>query len=287
MKKAITFCCIVITLLISLTGCKDNLSQKISVVSREDGSGTRGAFIEIFEIEEKNDNGEKFDKTAPSAEITNSTSVMISTIAGNKNAIGYISLGSLNDSVKSIAVDGNKASIQNIKNDSYKISRPFNIATKDNLSEIASDFISFILSKEGQEVIEKKGYVSSAENAPAYVKANKSGTITIVGSSSVAPVMETLKEAYIKINPNTKIQIQQSDSTSGMTSTIEGICDIGMASRELKESELSKGLKSTVIAIDGIAVIVNKESSIDTLSSEQIKKIFKGEITSWEELATK
>ena len=287
MKKIFAISTAIMMIIATLAGCGGNKTQKISVISREDGSGTRGAFIELFGIEEKDANGEKVDKTTPSAEVTNSTSVMMTTIAGNKNAIGYISLGSLNDTVKALQIDGEQPTVENIKNEKYKIARPFNIATKDNLSEIAKDFISFILSAEGQKVVEAKGYISNIDNAPSYTSKNLDGLITVAGSSSVTPVMEGLKEAYIKLNPNIKIQIQQSDSTSGITSTIEGICDIGMASRELKESELSKGLKATVIAMDGIAVIVNKESTTDSLSSEQIKKIFKGEVTSWEEIASK
>jgi len=290
MKKLFAISLAVMMIVISFAGCQGNeanTSKKITVVSREDGSGTRGAFIELFGIEEKDANGEKIDKTKTSAEITNSTSVMMTTITGNKSAIGYISLGSLNDTVKALKIDGAQASAENIKNDSYKIARPFNIVTKDNLNEVASDFITFILSAEGQAVVEKKGYISSVENAQSYNGKKPSGNITVAGSSSVTPVMESLKEAYVKINPNAIIKVQQSDSTSGMTSTIEGICDIGMASRELKESELSQGLKPTVIAIDGIAVIVNNESSFDTLSSEQVRKIFTGEISTWEELSNK
>lgn len=287
MKKIISIFCLSAMLLITLAGCRGNSGQKIFVISREDGSGTRGAFIELFGVEEKNESGEKIDKTLSTAEITNSTSVMMTTIAGNQNAIGYISLGSLNNTVKALKIDGVDASVENIKNDTYKVARPFNIATKDNLSDIAKDFISFILSKEGQQVVESKSYVSIAENAESYTGSNKSGTITIAGSSSVTPVMEALKEAYIKINPNVKIQLQQSDSTSGMTSTIEGICDIGMASRELKDSELSAGLTATVIAKDGIAIIVNNGNDIDKISSEQVKKIFVGEVTTWDQLANK
>lgn len=255
----------------------------ISVVSREDGSGTRGAFIELFGVEEKLADGTKVDNTTIDAEIANSTSIVMSTVAGNPNAIGYISLGSMNDTVKALKIDGAEATVDNIKSGAYKISRPFNIATKTEISPIAQDFINFILSADGQAVVEDKGYISAAEGQP-YASANLTGKVTVAGSSSVTPVMEALKEAYIAINPNVTIEVQQSDSTTGMTSTIEGICDIGMASRELKDSELEKGISPTVIAMDGIAVIVNPENPTEDLSVETVKGIFTGEITDWSEI---
>ncbi len=252
----------------------------ITVVSREDGSGTRGAFIELFGIEEKNDAGEKIDMTTDEAEITNSTSVMMTTIAGNKGAVGYISLGSLNDTVKAVKIDGSAATVENIKNGSYKIARPFNIATKDGLSDVAADFISFIMSEQGQKVVEDNGYISQG-NEGAYSAAGLSGKVVVAGSSSVTPVMEKLKEAYVALNPDVDIEVQQSDSTTGMTSAMEGVCDIGMASRELKDSELDAGLTPMVIAMDGIAVIVNNDSPVAELSSETVKAIFTGEVTDW------
>ena len=255
----------------------------ITVVSREDGSGTRGAFIELFGIEQKNDAGEKIDYTTDDAEITNSTSVMMTTIAGNTGAIGYISLGSLNDTVKAVKIDGAEATVDTIKDGSYKIARPFNIAVKDDLSEAASDFIAFIMSEEGQKVVEDNGYISQG-NEGAYSAAGVSGKIVVAGSSSVTPVMEKLKEAYVALNPDVTIEVQQSDSTTGMTSAIEGVCDIGMASRELKESETGAGLTPTVIAMDGIAVIVNNESPVEELTSENVKAIFTGEVTDWADI---
>lgn len=259
-------------------------SGAISVVSREDGSGTRGAFIELFGIEEKNDAGEKVDLTTDMAEITNSTAVMMTTVAGNPNAIGYISLGSLNDSVKALKIDGAEATAENIKNGTYKVARPFNIATTADMSEAASDFITFILSDEGQAVVEENGYISQG-SAGAYTASNMSGKIVIAGSSSITPVMEKLKEAYIALNPNVTIEIQQNDSTTGMTSVAEGTCDIGMASRELKDSELEKGLQPTVIAMDGIAVIVNQENTVSDMTSDTVKAIFTGATTDWSEVA--
>lgn len=255
----------------------------ITVVSREDGSGTRGAFIELFGVEEKNDAGDKVDNTTEEAEITNSTSVMMTTIAGNKGAIGYISLGSLNDTVKAVKIDGTEATVDNIKNGSYKIARPFNIAVKEGLSDTAADFIRFIMSEEGQKVVEDNGYISQG-NEGAYSASGVSGKVVVAGSSSVTPVMEKLKEAYVALNPNVTIEVQQSDSTTGITSAIEGICDIGMASRELKDSELEAGLTPTVIAMDGIAVIVNNDSPVDELTSENVKAIFTGEVTDWEDI---
>lgn len=259
-------------------------SGAISVVFREDGSGTRGAFIELFGIEEKNDAGEKVDMTTEMAEITNSTAVMMTTVAGNPNAIGYISLGSLDDSVKALKIDGAEATAENIKNGTYKVARPFNIATKEDVSEVASDFIAFIMSDEGQAVVEENGYISQGSTG-AYTASNMSGKIVVAGSSSITPVMEKLKEAYIALNPNVTIEVQQNDSTTGMTSVAEGTCDIGMASRELKDSELANGLQPTVIAMDGIAVIVNQENTVSDMTSDTVKAIFTGATTDWSEVA--
>lgn len=268
-----------------LAGCggqtaQDTENNPITVVSREDGSGTRGAFIELFGIEEKNDAGEKVDHTTDTAEITNSTAVMMTTVAGNENAIGYVSLGSLNDTVKAVTIDGAEATAENIKNGTYSVARPFNIATGKEVSEVTQDFISFILSEDGQAVVEENGYISQG-NKGAFESTQAKGKIIVAGSSSVTPVMEKLKEAYLAINPNATIEVQQSDSTTGMTSVMEGMCDIGMASRDLKDSELAAGLNPTVIAMDGIAVVVNKNNPVNDLTSEQVKDIFTGALTEW------
>lgn len=260
------------------------MQGSISVVSREDGSGTRGAFVELFGIEQEDASGAKVDMTTTSAEITNSTAVMMTTIAGNPQAIGYISLGSLNDTVKALKIDGAEATADNIKSGTYKVARPFNIATKDDVSAVAQDFITFIMSDAGQAVVEENGYISQGNNG-AYTASGQSGKIVIAGSSSITPVMEKLKEAYVALNPDVTIEIQQNDSTTGMTSVAEGGCDIGMASRELKDSELEKGLTPTVIAMDGIAVIVNNENTISDMTSENVKAIFTGEITDWSAIA--
>ena len=256
------------------------LEGPITVISREDGSGTRGAFIELFGIEVKNDAGEKVDMTTDDAEITNSTSVMMTSVAGNTEAIGYISLGSLKDTVKAVKIDGAEATVDNIKSGTYKIARPFNIATKGEVSDVAQDFIKYIMSEDGQKVVEDNGYISQG-NDGAYESAGLSGKVVVGGSSSVTPVMEKLKEAYVALNPDVTIEVQQSDSTTGMTSAIEGVCDIGMASRDLKDSEIEKGLTGTTIAMDGIAVIVNNDSPVEELSSDSVKGIYTGEITDW------
>lgn len=257
--------------------------NEIGVITREDGSGTRGAFIELFGIEEKNDAGEKIDNTTDTAAVTNSTSVMMTTVAGDLYSIGYISLGSMNDTVKAIQIDGTQATVENIKDGTYKIARPFNIATKEGLSEAAQDFIDFIMSADGQAVIEENGYIP-VEEAEAYSGKMDSGKIVVAGSSSVTPVMEKLKEAYLEKNPDVSIEIQQSDSSTGMSDTIDGTCDIGMASRELKDSETEKGLTATVIAMDGITVIVNNDSPVDALTSEQVKNIFTGDAVYWSDV---
>ena len=257
---------------------------QIDVVTREDGSGTRGAFIELFGLEEKNSDGEKVDLTTQNAIVTNSTSVMLTTVAEDGSAIGYASLGSLNDSVKVVDIDGAEATVENIKDGSYKVSRPFNIVTKDDTNEAAKDFINFILSSEGQAIVEKSGYIPLDDNG-SYKSSVNSGKVVISGSSSVTPVMEKLKEAYAKVNPDVTIEIQQSDSSTGVANTIDGTADIGMASRELKDTEEKEGVTATVIAMDGIAVIVNDKNEVDDLTSEQVKDIFAGDTTSWEDLS--
>lgn len=258
-------------------------SKSISVISREDGSGTRGAFIELFGIEEKDADGNKIDNTTEDASITNNTSVMMSTVAGDEYAIGYISLGSLNESVKAVKIDGSEATVENIKSGSYKISRPFNIVTKSDVSEVAQDFIDFIMSSDGQKVIEENGYIQNSENG-AYEGSKPEGKVVVAGSSSVSPVMEKLKEAYLAVNTNAEIEIQTSDSTTGVESTISGICDIGMASRELKDTESSEGVTATAIALDGIAVIVNNASPVEELTSDNVKGIYTGEATKWSDV---
>lgn len=257
-------------------------SNDITVVSREDGSGTRGAFVELFGVEQE-ENGEKVDKTTQEANITNSTSVMMSTVVENEYAIGYISLGSLDDSVKAVKIDGAEASADAIKEGAYKIQRPFNIVTKDGLSDVAQDFVDFILSTEGQAVVADNHYIP-LDNTSAYAGSKPAGKVTMAGSSSVTPVMEKIKEAYLKINTGAEIEIQQSDSTTGVTSTADGICDIGMVSRELKDSEKESGVTSTVIATDGIAVVVNKENPAEDLTADQVKAIYTGETLSWDEV---
>ena len=283
MKKTIIVGLLIMALVAFAAGCGRTANDQITVVSREDGSGTRGAFIELFNIEEKDADGNKVDHTTVDADITNSTSVMMTSVAGNAKAIGYISLGSLNDSVKAVMIDGAEATVENIKSGTYKVSRPFNIATKGTVSEATQAFIDFILSSEGQAIVEENGYISAGNNGAFSGKAI-SGKVVVVGSSSVAPVMEKLKEAYIAVNPNAEIEIQQNDSTTGMNSVKEGICDIGMASRELKDSEIEAGLTPIVMAMDGIAVIVNNENAVSGLTSEQVKAIFTGEITNWGEI---
>ena len=262
----------------------DGMSGAISVISREDGSGTRGAFIELTGVEEKNEAGEKVDNTVDTAEITNSTAVMMTTVAGNKSSIGYISLGSLDDSVKAVEVDSVAPSAEAVKDGSYKVARPFNIVTKDGLSETAQDFINFIMSDEGQAVVEENGYVSQGSTG-AFDGGKVSGKITVAGSSSVTPVMEKLAEGYEAVNKDVTVEVQQSDSTTGVNMAAEGTADIGMASRDLKDEEKDLGLTATVIARDGIAVIVNKDNDVDELTSDQVKAVYTGETTTWEDLA--
>lgn len=276
-----------------LSACGDKKSgddseknDKISVISREEGSGTRGAFIELVGIEEKNDQGEKIDNTVDTAVITNSTSVAMTSVSEDKASIGYISLASLNDTVKALKIDGVEPTVKNIQKGEYPIARNFNLVTGDNLSELGKDFINYILSTEGQKTVSENGYIELTEAGKyeASDAVKEGGKITIGGSSSVTPLMEKLAEAYKKINPKVEVMVQQSDSTTGVTSAIDGSVDIGMASRDLKDTETSQGVKATVIAKDGIAVIVHKDSKQEELTLEQVKDIFTGKITKWSEI---
>ena len=273
-----------------LTGCGGSSSDtagaddaEITVVSREDGSGTRGAFVELFGVQDEDDKGEKTDMTTEDATITSSTEVVMTAVAGNKNAIGYCSLGSLNDTVKAVKIDGVEATVDNINNGKYAISRPFNIATNGTPSEVTQDFINYILSEDGQKIVEENGYIK-ASDAGEFKSNGAKGKIVVAGSSSVSPVMEKLMEAYKKVNTGADVELQESDSTTGMKNAIAKTCDIGMASRDLKDSETSAGLKATVIAKDGITVVVNKENSIDNLTKDQVNNIYRGKITTWGEV---
>lgn len=280
MKKGMALAAALMLLVAVLTGCAGNAAnEQITVISREEGSGTRSAFIELTGVE-----ADDVDKTTPKAEVNSSTAVVMQTVAGNKAAIGYISLGSLNDTIKAVKVDGVEATADNVKNETYPIARPFNVATKGELTnEAAQDFLNYILSDEGQAVITEEGYVSTSSTG-AFASTNPSGEVTLAGSTSVSPVMEKLSEAYMAINGNVTIKIQTSDSSTGMTSALDGLCDIGMASRAVKDSELAEGLVATTICMDGIAVVVNQENEVSGLTLEQIRQIFTGEVTSWSDI---
>lgn len=299
MKKFVAVLSVVSMMAVAAAGCADSsdaaagkdqtygadsewdASSEITVVSREDGSGTRGAFTELFGVVEEVD-GEDVDMTTLDAQITNNTSVMMTTVSKNEYAIGYISLGSLDESkVKALKIDGTEATAENIENGTYKVSRPFNIATKKDLdNEVAKDFMNFIMSTEGQTVVEDAGYIPVSD-AAAFEGTQPEGKAVVGGSSSVAPVMEKLIEAYKEINPNAQIELQSTDSTTGMTSAVDGSYDIGMASRELKDEEASQ-LEGTVMATDGIAVIVNLKNPTDELSADQVKSIYLGDVTAWD-----
>lgn len=263
-----------------LAGCGGS-SDKITVISREDGSGTRGAFIELTGIEEKDSNGNKTDNTKKDALICKSTDVVLTQVSGDKNAIGYISFGSLNDTVKALKVEGVEPSTATIESGDYKIVRPFNIAVKDGLSDAAQDFENYILSSEGQDIIEKAGYIKIDKSAAAYASNNASGKVVVSGSSSVTPVMEKLAEAYQKANTNVTVDVQQSDSSTGIKDAINGTSDIGMASRDISDDELSQGIKSVTIAQDAIAVIVNKDNAVEDITMDEIKAIYTGSKTTW------
>ena len=296
MKKSVSLLLAGLMLCGALTGCGGNnstaentdsqtaesttgTSGAIHVVSREDGSGTRGAFVELTGVED--DNG---DNTTVEAEIANRTDAVLTTVAGNEAAIGYVSLGSLNDTVKAVTVDGVEATVDNVKSGNYTLSRPFNIATKGEPTGVAADFIGFIMSADGQAIVEEEGYIKVNDAAEAFTSDGSSGQITVGGSSSVSPVMEKLIEAYKAVNPNAQIDLQTSDSTSGMTGAMDGTFAIGMASRELKDEEAAE-LTGTAIALDGIAVIVNTANTVDNLTMDQIRSIYVGETTDWADVA--
>ena len=279
-KLAVILMVSAVILSLSFASGASETNSKINVISREEGSGTRGAFVELTGVEEKID-GVKVDQTTLDAEIASSTSVVITTVEGDKNAIGYISLGSLSDKVKAIEVDGVYPTTESVKSGEYKISRPFVMAYK-TLSETAEDFLKFVMSSNGQDIVAKKGYIRVDDsNKYTYESSKKSGSVTISGSSSVYPVMEVLVEAYMVLNPDVKVTLMQADSTTGINDAISGKSDIGLSSRNLKASELEKGLEYNVMAMDGIAVIVNNENAVKGLSSETIRDIYKGLVTTW------
>ena len=286
MKKILALTLCVVMAAAVFTGCGSKSSNgeadgaPITVISREDGSGTRGAFTELMGIMV-----DDVDNTTTSAEISQSTSVVLTTVAGNKNSIGYVSLGSLNDTVKAVKVDGVDATVENIKGGSYAVSRPFLVVTNDKLTDVSKDFIKFILSKQGQDIIAEEGYITIDDNAADYeTQKGISGKIVLAGSTSVSPVMQKLADAYKAIYKDVTLEIQQTGSGAGITSTIEGACDIGMSSRDLKPEETAEGIEGTTIAMDGIAVVVNNENSVEDLTSEQIRQIFTGEVTDWSQV---
>ena len=282
-KKILATIMTIVTAVMLFCGCAGEMSG-ITVITREKGSGTRSAFIEITGIEAKNEEGTKVDRTMAQAETQSSTAAVITSVSNTKNAVGYISLGSLDDTVKAVKVNGVEATVENVKNGTYKLSRPFNIAYKGELDQATQDFVNFIMSSNGQSIIEKEGYIKVKDDAAAYTSSNISGTVKIAGSSSVSPVMGKLREAYIALNPNVTVDIQTSDSTTGMNEATEKPGTIGMASREIKQSEIDGGLTGLTIAKDGIAVIVNKENDCSDLTLEQITKIYIGESKEWSEV---
>lgn len=291
MKKYLSMILAAAVMFSAFTACGSDMTEDtendafggtITVISREEGSGTRGAFIELTGVEAKDAAGNKVDNTTIEAVVLSKTDAVLTNVSTDKMAIGYISMGSLNDTVKAVAVDGVQPATVNVKNGSYSISRPFNIATNGDMKPEVQDFISFIMSKQGQEIV-SGSYITVNDTADEYTPAGISGKITVSGSSSVSPLMEKLMEAYMNFNPDVEIELTTTDSTGGLKDAMNGVSDIGMASRELKESEAS--LTGTTIAMDGIAVIVNNENPVNSLTLEQITQIYTGRVTMWEEIA--
>ncbi len=279
MKKICSAIMAVVIMGMTLAGC-GKAGSTITVISREEGSGTRSAFIELVGVEEKDADGNKVDKTTESALIQSSTDVVLTQVASDKNAIGYISLGSLNDTVKALQIDGVDATPENVKDGKYTVVRPFNIAVDGEPTGVVADFINFILSDDGQKVVEDSDYITVSSGS--FSTDNSEGKIVVSGSSSVTPVMEKLAEAYKGINTKAVIEVQQTDSSSGMKAVLEGTCDIGMASRELKDDETK--LKAIEIAKDGIAIVINKDNAINSLTKAQVKDIYTGAVTDWSEI---
>jgi len=289
MKKKLIILLVSVLVVAGLAACgkkeanAGTFSGNIYVVSREDGSGTRGAFVELTGVQGPNAAGVTEDMTTVNADVMSSTSAVMTAVAGNKLGIGYISLGSLNDTVKALTVDGIAATVENVKNDIYKLWRPFIITVKKPVSDETQDFIDFILSTEGQAVVAERGYIVINENPTPYANSGVTGKILIDGSTSVGPLMERLQIAYNAINPGVTVQVNQTSSGTGITQATDGVCDIGMSSRYLKDSEIEKGLTPIEIALDGVAVIVNKENTYSGLTTEQIKNIYLGEVLKWED----
>ncbi|WP_434311633.1 substrate-binding domain-containing protein [Hominifimenecus sp. rT4P-3] len=280
---------LLICLLITLTGCGENQrnpleqGQAIHMVSREDGSGTRTAFTELFDVVTVDEAGKKQDAVTVEAEITNNTAVMMNAIAGDPAAIGYISMGSKNDTIKALSIDGVEGTPEHVRDGTYAISRPFFLAVREPLTPAADDFKNYILSIEGQKIVQENGYVPLETNSP-YVKAGASGKVVVAGSSSVSPVMEKLLETYQEICPEVTVELQTNDSTTGVASVVNGISDLGMVSRSLRKEELEQGILEVEIARDGILVIVNKSNPLESLSKGQVRDIFTGKLMNWQEI---
>ena len=289
--RSFTALLLILTLALGLTAlaAQFDAAQTITVVSREEGSGTRGAFVELTGVLAKDAAGEEKDNTYSEAIISNGTNLVLTTVADNQAGIGYASLSSVmhNDTVKALKVEGVEASTENILNGTYKIARPFNVVTKGELTdELAIDFMAFVMSKEGQAIVAEDGLVSGAtDETPSYEAANKSGSLTVGGSTSVAPVMELLAEAYMELNPEAKIEVQSTGSSAGVTGALDGTYGIGMASRLLKDSEVEKGAQPIVIGNDGIAVVVNLANPVEDITVEQVRQVFTGEVTTWDALS--
>jgi len=285
-RKKLGIMALVLVALVGLSACGGSdegfaTNREINVISREDGSGTRGAFIELIGLQVTGTDGSVVDMTTSEAYIANGTSIVMGSVAANTYAIGYVSLGSLNDTVRAVPIDGILPSITTVQDGSYPLFRAFNIAVPFEVNDLTQDFIDFILSAEGQAVAEGRGYVPVDSQALAYAGAHgMTGRVVVLGSTSIAPVMERLKEAYEAINPGTTVEVQSAGSSAGINAARQGTADIGMASRDLSQAELAE-VNSVTIAFDGVAVITHNDNPATTLSSEEVRQIFAGEVTRW------
>ncbi|HBC29891.1 MAG TPA: phosphate ABC transporter substrate-binding protein [Clostridiales bacterium] len=294
MKKSKLLSIITLALMLSMVfaGCTQetpgtpaadfDFDKDITVVARDAASGTRGAFHEIMNIIVK-ENDTEVDKLVVGALEFDGTDKVITAIEGDKYGIGYISLGSVSERIKAVAVDGVEPTVENVRSGSYSVSRPFLLVTKGTESKLVKDFLKFTESAEGQAITNEMKFIGAIDAPGEYTASGMSGTIKVAGSTSVAPLMEKLQEAYNELNPDVTFETQAQGSSQGIKAAIDGSYDIGMASRELKAEEASE-LNRYVLAIDGIAVIVNNENPKSDLAADDITNIYIGEITKWNEV---
>jgi phosphate transport system substrate-binding protein len=266
------------------TGSSWDASRQVNVIARDPGSGTHAAFIELLGIEVSAD-GNVTDNTYIGAYIAPSTGGVITTVAGDEFAIGYISMGAMNTSVRALSVDGIAATVENVQNGTYPVFRSFYMAVQPVLSPEAAAFLAFIQSAEGQDVIAGRNYVPAFASPAAFVAPEGlSGTVVAAGSTSMTDITQRLAEAFEAVVPGVSVEVHSSGSGAGITAAIDGIADIGLTSRAIRDGELEQGVISETMAHDGIVVVVNNSSPVTALTSSQIHDIFVRDVTRWNEV---